>query len=473
MAERDFDDNLKDEYLRQLVERYERMLRHQSAEFFDEEEFEDILDYFEGRNELAKALEATELAISRYQFNAWFLVRKAQYLTDLKQYTQALDTLEMAEILDPGEVEIYLLRGEVLTLLEKYRMAVATLLKGMEFANKEERVMLYNAMSEVYDAWEQFDKALFCLRQALNLDPSNEEVLYKIWFLVDLGEHYEESVELHKELIDKDPYNFLAWYNLGHAYFGLEQYEEAAEAFEYVILINEEFEMAYRDRAEALYRLGSCEEAIKVLEQALDLFEPYEEWYFTIALCYEKLDKPGRARQYYRKAILLDPYFHEAYYKLGLNYRKSGKLDRALHTFRKALRLNDQNFDYLVAYASALLESGDQLSAIHQYEEALRLKPTVAETWVELAEVYYQKGQQEQALETLRNGLKHCGYQSDLLYTYAAYLLGSGHTRDGQHWLSKALQSDYANRQRLFRALPGLEGSQEIDRLIEQYNPDL
>jgi len=48
------DSSLKNEYYQTLLERYEDMLVSQSAGFFEEEEYEDLLDYFESRNEYRK-----------------------------------------------------------------------------------------------------------------------------------------------------------------------------------------------------------------------------------------------------------------------------------------------------------------------------------------------------------------------------------------------------------------------------------
>jgi len=466
------DNYLKNDYYQSLLERYEDMLENQQSGFFEEEEYEDLLDYFESRHEIEKALEACDYAIEQYAFNAWFLVRKAQYLLESNSYTQAFQLLDKAEILDPVEIEIYLIRAELLIDTEQYDLAITHLNHALKITSDvDEQLMIYGSMSDVYDACEDFDNSLRCLKKALKIAPLHEESLYKIWFLVDLGGHHQESIQLHKSLIDQNPYNYLAWYNLGHAYFGLQQYQEAAEAFEYVTLINDDFEMAYRDWAESLSKQKLYKEAIEVLQQALDIFEPYEEWYFSLGQYLIKTGQEKKARQYFRKALQLDPYYGEAYYNIGLSYRNEHNSVAAQAAFKKAVNLNEHNYNYLMAYAAALTETGQLSQSIEYYETAVAINPSNEHAWKELALAYHKIGNNPMSLKVLAKGLEQCNKQADLLYTYAAFAGKAGHKTEAGKTLHKALNQDYLNHNMFFEIFPELKKDAFFKSIIAAYKP--
>jgi len=73
---------------------------------------------------IEKALEACDFAIGQYAFNAWFLLRKAQFLLEINQHQKAFHLLKKAEILDSNEIEIYLVKAEILTDIEQYELAL-------------------------------------------------------------------------------------------------------------------------------------------------------------------------------------------------------------------------------------------------------------------------------------------------------------------------------------------------------------
>ena len=470
MFDREFEEqhNISED-LQRLIDRYEAMILDDVISFFEEEEFEQLIEYYEDRNDLDKAFQAVETAIDQYNFSEFFLIKKAELLFEQKQCRKALGYLDKAEILDAGDLEIFLLRSEIYTYQGKFKKAIATLKQALEMAAKEDKDELYLSMSEVYESWEKFDKVFACLKTALEYNPQNEDALNRIWFSVDMIENYEESIEFHKDLIDKDPYSFLAWYNLGQAYYGLGLYEKAAEAFEYVTLINEEYEMVYRDWGEALYRMEDYEKAIEVFELAIRVSEPYEELYFGLGQCYEKINQFNKARYYYRKAAHIDPYYDEAFYKIGELYRKEGRLVEAINSYKKALKLNDENVDYLVAFADASYEHGDLNEAIANYQKVIILKPGVGEYWTNLAKYLFAHGEKEMALSIIEQAIDSCGENDELIFYKTAYLFALGKRNEAIENLHSALSINSSNNNLLFDILPSLRNDDVVLSIIEQY----
>ncbi len=116
------------------------------------------------------------------------------------------------------------------------------------------------------------------LKNALLIDPENEEGLNRYWFCTELTGNYKESVAFHEELIEMSPYSFLAWFNLGHALAGLQEYEKSLEAFSYVMAIDETFDAAYICSGDILYNMGKYEESIQFYHDAIAFQNPTKSY---------------------------------------------------------------------------------------------------------------------------------------------------------------------------------------------------
>lgn len=473
MFNNEFEDNNIGNEFSELIERYEAMVGSEALSFFEEEEFEWIIDYYETRNELDKALEAAQYGEKQYPFSALFIHKQAELFFEQRDIDRALALLDKAAVYDGTDIEIYLLRAEILTYQGFFVEAIQTLRHVEDTAEGEDKEELYLSIAEVYESWEKFDLVFDALKNVLSLNPANEEALNRIWFCVDMMENYDESVVLHRQLIDNDPYAFLAWYNLGQAYMGLGDYEAAAEAFEYVILINEDFDVAYRDWGEVLIRLDKPTEALEVFESALRLAEPYEEIYFGMGVCYERLAKPGKARYYYRKALQLDPYYDEALYRIAESLKGEGKINDALQAYKKALKIDEQNIGYLKGFAEMHYLAGQVDEAIVNYRKITVLQPEVEEHWLTLARFAYEIGDWPLAATTCEDALYHLPDSPNMQMHYAAYALACGQYNDGLIALGQALilRPDWFNK--VFEIHPGLLDDDIVIDAVDRFSQEL
>ena len=77
----------------ELIKRFEDHLRKKKAEFFDLDAYEQIIDHYMFRSKHNKALQAVNQAISQYPFSIELITIKAQILSNLEEYSQALELL--------------------------------------------------------------------------------------------------------------------------------------------------------------------------------------------------------------------------------------------------------------------------------------------------------------------------------------------------------------------------------------------
>ncbi|MDX2001684.1 MAG: tetratricopeptide repeat protein [Chitinophagales bacterium] len=468
MLEREFDDAYHED-VAELIEHYEKMVKDNANCFFEEASFDQILDYYEQRQNFKKAREVVDLAILQHPFSASFLVRKAQILFESKEFDFALDLLDKAEIFDATDTNIYLLRSDIFVWMGKYQRAVDTIRTAISISEKEELPDLYLELADIYEEWEKFDEVFDCLVRTLDANPANEEALNRIWFCVEFTEKYQESIDFHTKFIDNEPYSYLAWFNLAHAYAGLDLYEKAVESFEFVMAINDNYEYAYKDCGEILFKLGQFEKAAEYFLKASVLSKPYKELYFSIGECYEKIQNYNRARYYFRKATNLDPYFDEAYFKIGLNYEVEERWESALSAYERAYKLDNENPGYTIALANAYRQNNDNGRAIEFYQRAVELQPDDKDNWLDLAYCHFINEQYRDAINTLDLAALNFENGSDICYTRSAFYFAVGNKNEAYLNLERGLLQNYKQHKMLFELAPSMKMDEQVVRIIDQY----
>ena len=136
MKENPYREN-KDE-ISDLLKQYENLKTGQSHKFLDEEAFEKIVEFYDEKEDLQKALEAAEFGSEQYPFSSSLLIKKADILLSLRRYHDVLKVLEQAELFDAGDINLYILKTDVLLALDKQEKAVELLEKALHLFDGEE-----------------------------------------------------------------------------------------------------------------------------------------------------------------------------------------------------------------------------------------------------------------------------------------------------------------------------------------------
>ena len=116
-------DNYKQDQ-KKLIFEYEDQLKNGSLEFIPMESFEQIIDYYLDLQKFKKALQACSIAIERYPYSTELKLDKAQILSNLGKYGEAIDILDSASILQPNDEELMLLKGTILSLMGNHKEAI-------------------------------------------------------------------------------------------------------------------------------------------------------------------------------------------------------------------------------------------------------------------------------------------------------------------------------------------------------------
>src|SRR5438045_4944093 len=316
------------EGMMELLQQYNSMKQGNGYTFIEEDAFEQLIDYFDEKDDLHSALEAAEYGIQQYPYSSILLIKKADLLIAKRLYREALALLEKAELLDQGDINLYILKTDVYLALDQQKKAADLLEKAIYSFEGEERIELLFELADVYDDYEEFDKVFDCLKLILEQDPNNEEALYKICFWTDFTGNNEASIRLHEKIIDDFHYNELACFNSASSYQGLKLYEKAIDAYQYAITIDEKFDYAYRNMGDAYIRLRNFKEAIDALDKVLELSNTEDVIFEAIGHCYDRLHNYAQARFYYRKASHMNAEDSKIFYKIACTYYNEGQWER-------------------------------------------------------------------------------------------------------------------------------------------------
>src|SRR5687767_14856433 len=96
------------EELKELLTQYDNLKHGRSPSFLDEDSFEKIIDYFDEKEDLNKAMEAADLGAEQYPYSSTLLIRKADLMLAARKYRDALSVLDQASMLDSADINLYI-----------------------------------------------------------------------------------------------------------------------------------------------------------------------------------------------------------------------------------------------------------------------------------------------------------------------------------------------------------------------------
>lgn len=460
---------MHNELMQHLVVKYENLKQGKSNSFLDEQEFEQLIDYFDQLEKWSDALEAAELGAVQYPYSSSIKLRWADMLIGNRSFHQALTILHEVELLDPQELDLYILKTDVYLALDQPEKALQLLETVKDQFTGESRIELLYELADVYEDYEAFDEVWNCLKMILEQDPTQDEALYKICFWTDFTNKNEESILLHQNIINEEPYSEVAWFNLGAAYQGLKLYEKAIDAYQYVIAIDDKFEFAYRNMGEAYIRLRRYKNAIEVLERCLEISMPEDIIYEAIGTCYEKLKQNTLARLYYRKAIHLDNSLHKVHYKIAYTYLIEKKWEMAQRVLETCLKFDRFNPDYNLAMGECYMQLSEIEEAIKYLAIAVRERPRNTKMWEAYLRSLYYGEHYEEALFHLDKVQQTLGRKAIWKYITSAIQIAMGYQKEGLLSLEQALQEAPKLVKRFIMFDPTLLQYKKVAALITQY----
>ena len=457
------------EQLRELLKKYENFKNGRSHSFIEEDAFEQIIDYYQEKEDLIRAMEAAEIAGEQFPYSSMLLIKKADILLANRRYQDALDILEQASILDGGDINLYILKTDAYLALDQQEKAVVLLEEALLLFDGEEKIELLFELADVYDDYEDFDKVFDCLKMILEDEPINEEALYKICFWTDFTGRNEESIRLHQHIIDEYPYSELAWFNLAAAYQGLKLYEKSIDAYLYAVTIDEKFDYAYRNMGDAYIRLRKYKEAIEVLEKVNELAKPEDVIFEAMGHCYDKLKNFAQARIHYRKASHLRQDDSKLFYKIACTYFNEGQWESCIKQLETAMKIHRLQSEFNLLMGECKMQLGLFKDAAQYFSNVVRIKPRSATGWESLIRCLYKAGYFEEALEQTDAALKVTGGKPLFIFYKASVLFALGKTKEAILQLEEGMRQSPKLLKKFVEINPAILQNQLVVDVIARF----
>lgn len=453
--------------LEELLARYESMREAQTYGFFEEEQLEDIADYYMKNMRYTKAHEVLDLARQQHPWSPLFPVMKAHVHVLASENLLALNFLDQAQKIDPGYGDIYMARGAIYSQMGLHEKAISAFQNAGQHDIAQYEVDYHVGLELIYAG--EHSQAIPLLRRCIRSNPDFEQAINELSLCYELLEDKVDSIAFFQWCVDKRPYNAAAWFCLGVSLSRAEKFQEAFNAFDYALVIRSDFSSALFNKGIALSQLGRYQEAIACYEETLNHEHPQANIYYYIGEAYEELENLDQALINYNRAIRIDDTMAEAWLGIAEVLDQQNRLHEAIHYVKKALDLEPDSTAILHVYGDFQRKLGFQEEAEVAYKRVLELEPEDPGIWSDFAQLQQEMHDYEGARETLAEGIKHHPDDAELYYHMSAFLLGIGQRQEAYGNLQRGLELDFEAHDVLFEFMPQLRDNSGLLAFIESH----
>lgn len=155
---------------------------------------------------------------------------------------------------------------------------------------------------ELPPAEPEMSSLIYQVKEQLQKDPDNPDLLYHLADLYERDGLYKEEIETLLKVIKINPNRGYVYFKLGNAYSRLEKYEEAKTALIKCTKLLPNYAMAYNNLGFVYGKLGKIDKQITALEKAIELRPGYAIARFNLGIAYIK-NKDISSAQKQQKAL--------------------------------------------------------------------------------------------------------------------------------------------------------------------------
>ncbi|MCS6978903.1 MAG: tetratricopeptide repeat protein [Flavobacteriales bacterium] len=464
------DDDLDEMPEEQTIREFEQMLALNKSKFFDAAQFEEMFDYYLHRNKIKKAEKTLEIGLEQHPYSVELKMRQCQLLIRRNQYEKCLQLLdELDEILGP-QADLYMMRGEVFSDMERHAEAAACLEKAAELVENEDVEFLYIDIANEYFNDQKPDEAVHWLLKAIQTNPDLDLAYFELFQIYRTENNPEGAVAIFNDLIDADPYNPRPWYYLALAKLELDKTFASIEALDFALMLLPEYDEARLQKAEILMDKEQYERALEELE----ILEQRDYRVFYIAYCkgecFEMMGNFDLAKINYKKSIRLNEKYLGPWLGMAIVMAREGRYLEALPYIERSRKLDPDNPDVLLYTGLIYKALGKQRQAEDAYLELVELDSGYDEAWIELADIQYSEGRLSDSAETLLEGLKSNPENTRMMVRLAGYLCLLGNVPMGLEILENALEVNPDGASEFLEYFPALSHHPAILEILANRN---
>lgn len=383
-----------------------------------------------------------------------------------------IETLEPLPSLDLSTVEPVARQQ-----LEERRGDVERLLKKAEDARQLAEG--FGDLGELYHAYQMFDAAAVCYRNAQTLDPGAFLWPYLLAVAEQRSGRFAEAVDAYRRALELRPDHEPARLRLAEAHLALGQKAEAAALLE---PLKDEEDYA----AAAYFGLGRAAEdpavAVEAFEKALQLDPAASAVRHPLGLALRRLGRDEEARQALAEegaepVSFPDPPLERiaelavgagAHLRRGNQALMRNDFTTAAAAYRRAVEAQPENVEARRNLALALSRDGRVDEAIVELQRALEDQPDSVWLHYDLGNLLMARGRPEAAIEALQKAVALAPDLEPALFNLGNALIGLGRWGEAREVLQKLLELDAGDPQARYLLAVARGESGERQQAIEE-----
>ena len=290
---------------------------------------------------------------------------------------------------------------------------------GNSAASRQKRAEAYGKLGQMYHAYELYEAAEACYRNAVVLDPSHLEWTYSLGYLLQITGKFSEALKVYQQMKvgqENPPLAYLIQIRIGECYRSLNQPGQAKPAFEAAYSINPEEPAVLARLGEIALDEKRFDIAIKYLGSALEKQPEANKLHYSLAMAYRGKGDMELARSHLSKygmvgvqppdplktqlAKLVTGYWtHILAGKLAFS---AGRYTEAAESFQKAIEVDPKKAHAIVNLGSTLAQLNKPGEAIVKFKAALEIAPDNLAANFDLGMMYINSGKYEEAIKHLQ-----------------------------------------------------------------------
>lgn len=320
-----------------------------------------------------EALKWVERAFLTDRKNAGTILKKAELLTTLKRFFEAIECYNQVLLLESDNEKAFHFKAILLAEVKKSNEALKTLSEAEEVIGA--RLLFEYDRALVYESQGRYEEALLHTDRGLEMDSGNTMLLVKKGSLLSSAGRYDAAKNIFDEVYAMDPDNKEGRFNKAMLHVLLKEYGEACKLLDEIIEKADEKDPykvnAYYYRAFSLKNDGRQEEAKKAFEEARRIYSALSATYtYDIQLMLLKantlreLQRYREAGELYEYVIDLDKNLPDPYLMRAKNFIYTGELNKARKDMELAISINP-------AYRS-LVDLDEDLKSVYNSKQVGR-----------------------------------------------------------------------------------------------------
>ncbi|MDX2097204.1 MAG: tetratricopeptide repeat protein [Leptolyngbyaceae cyanobacterium bins.59] len=170
---------------------------------------------------------------------------------------------------------------------------------------------------------------------------------------------WEEAIGCFRQALELDPSLFAAHCNLGVVLLQQGQLPEAAQCFRAVLTLDPTFAQAHQNLGTVLSRQQKWEEAMACFQAALQFNPSLAEAHYNLGVAWTHQQQWDQATLCFEAALQLRPHLVEAHFDLGKLKMQQGQWEEAIGCFEQTLQLRPHFPEAYVNLCIALYRIGN------------------------------------------------------------------------------------------------------------------